>query len=47
MKLYTCFRSSAAWRVRIALAMKGISRDDEFIHLLKSGGQQRTAGFRG
>jgi maleylacetoacetate isomerase len=46
MKLYTYFRSSAAWRVRIALALKGIGTDAEFIHLLKGGGQQRTAGFR-
>jgi len=46
MKLYTYFRSSAAWRVRIALALKGVSSDEEFIHLLKSGGQQRTAAFR-
>ncbi len=46
MKLYTYFRSSAAWRVRIALALKGIRTDAEFIHLLKNGGQQRTAGFR-
>jgi maleylpyruvate isomerase len=46
MRLYTYFRSSAAWRVRIALAWKGIRTDDEFIHLLKGGGQQRTAGFR-
>jgi len=46
MKLYTYFRSSAAWRVRIALALKGISTDHEFIHLLKNGGQQRSAAFR-
>jgi maleylacetoacetate isomerase len=46
MRLYTYFRSSAAWRVRIALALKGIRTNDEFIHLLKGGGQQRTAGFR-
>lgn len=46
MRLYTYFRSSAAWRVRIALALKGITTDDEFIHLLKGGGQQRTVGFR-
>jgi maleylpyruvate isomerase len=46
MKLYTYFRSSAAWRVRIALALKGIGTDAEFIHLLKGGGQQRTAGYR-
>jgi maleylacetoacetate isomerase len=46
MKLYTYFRSSAAWRVRIALALKGIRTNDEFVHLLKSGGQQRTVAFR-
>jgi maleylacetoacetate isomerase len=46
MRLYTYFRSSAAWRVRIALALKGLTADQEFIHLLKGGGEQRTAGFR-
>src|ERR1017187_9402984 len=46
MKLYTYFRSSAAWRVRIALALKGIAASPEFIHLLKDGGQQKTAAFR-
>jgi maleylpyruvate isomerase len=46
MRLYTYFRSSAAWRVRIALALKGIAATPEFIHLLKDGGQQRTEAFR-
>jgi len=46
MQLYTFFRSSAAWRVRIALALKGISTTPEFIHLLKNGGQQKTAAYR-
>jgi maleylacetoacetate isomerase len=46
MQLYTYFRSSAAWRVRIALALKGIATTPEFIHLLKDGGQQKTAAFR-
>ena len=35
MKLYTYFRSSAAFRVRIALNLKGIPYQAEFIHLPK------------
>jgi maleylacetoacetate isomerase len=46
MQLSTYFRSSAAWRVRIALALKGVPAEAEFIHLLKDGGQQKTAAFR-
>ena len=33
MKLYTYFRSSAAYRLRIALALKGIDYESEFVHL--------------
>ncbi len=40
MKLYTYWRSSAAYRVRIALALKGISYESKFIHLVKDGGEQ-------
>jgi maleylacetoacetate isomerase len=40
MKLYGYFRSSAAYRVRIALALKGIEAEHIGIHLLKDGGQQ-------
>lgn len=46
MKLYTYFRSSAAWRVRIALALKGITTETEFVHLQKEGGQQHKAAYR-
>ncbi|HET8729186.1 MAG TPA: maleylacetoacetate isomerase [Alphaproteobacteria bacterium] len=35
MKLYTYFRSSAAYRVRIALNLKGIAYDPAFVHLRK------------
>ena len=40
MKLYGYFRSSAAYRVRIALALKGIEVEQVGIHLVKDGGQQ-------
>ena len=40
MKLYTYFRSSAAYRVRIALHVKGIDYDSIPVHLLRDGGQQ-------
>ncbi|MFN0316978.1 MAG: maleylacetoacetate isomerase [Burkholderiales bacterium] len=35
MKLYSYFRSSAAYRVRIALAIKGLPYDYKGIHLMK------------
>jgi maleylpyruvate isomerase len=46
MKLYTYFRSSAAYRVRIALNLKGIAYDAVPVHLLKGGGEQRQEEFR-
>lgn len=35
MKLYTFFRSSAAFRVRIALGLKGLDYAPQFVHLAK------------
>ncbi|MBV9116872.1 MAG: maleylacetoacetate isomerase [Acetobacteraceae bacterium] len=46
MRLYTYFRSSAAWRVRIALALKGVAWTPAYVHLLKDGGQQNTQAYR-
>jgi maleylacetoacetate isomerase len=46
MKLYSYFRSSAAYRVRIALNLKGLPYEMVSIHLTKDGGRQRTAEFR-
>jgi len=43
--LYTYFRSSAAFRVRIALNLKGLKADHRFVHLLKDGGQQFAADY--
>lgn len=46
LALYTYFRSSAAYRVRIALNLKGLDADHRFIHLLKDGGQQHGEAYR-
>lgn len=46
MQLYSYFRSSAAYRVRIALNLKNIPYDMEPIHLTKDGGRQHSAEFR-
>jgi maleylpyruvate isomerase len=43
--LYTYFRSSAAFRVRIALNLKGVAPGYAFVHLLKDGGQQNSADY--
>jgi maleylacetoacetate isomerase/maleylpyruvate isomerase len=45
MKLYTYFRSSAAYRVRIALHLKGLAFDSVPVHLLQDGGEQRQAAY--
>ncbi len=46
MKLYTYFRSSAAYRVRIALNLKGLAYEAIPVHLLKSGGEQLQPAYR-
>jgi maleylacetoacetate isomerase len=46
MKLYSYFRSSASYRVRIALNLKGLSYDTVPVHLLKNGGEQLTEDYR-
>lgn len=44
--LYSYWRSSAAYRVRIALNLKGLKYDYQTVHLLQAGGQQYTADYR-
>ena len=46
MKLYTYFRSSAAYRVRIALNLKGLDYEAQPVHLLRDGGQQLADAYR-
>ena len=45
LTLYSYFRSSAAYRVRIALGLKGVPFATEPVNLLKDGGQQRSAAY--
>jgi maleylacetoacetate isomerase len=44
--LYSYWRSSAAYRVRIGLNLKGLRYDIMPVHLLRKGGEQHTPQFR-
>lgn len=46
MKLYSYYRSSAAYRVRIALNLKGISYEQSAVHLVQDGGQQHNEVYK-
>ncbi len=46
MKLYSYFRSSAAYRVRIALNLKGIAYETAPVDLIKDGGHNKRPEFR-
>lgn len=45
MRLYSYFRSSASYRVRIALHLKGLTYDTIPVHLLHQGGEQFLPAF--
>jgi maleylacetoacetate isomerase len=46
MKLYSYFRSSAAYRVRIALNLKNLPHDIAPVHLLRGGGEHVQPAFK-
>jgi maleylpyruvate isomerase len=46
MKLYSYWRSSCSWRVRLALNLKGLAYTYMPVHLLKDGGQQNAEPYR-
>jgi maleylacetoacetate isomerase/maleylpyruvate isomerase len=46
MKLHNYFRSSASYRVRIALNLKGLSFEYCSVHLTRDGGEQFSQAFR-
>ncbi len=46
MKLHGYWRSSASWRVRIALAWKDLAYDYVPVHLVRGGGEQHAQGYR-
>jgi maleylacetoacetate isomerase len=46
MKVYHYFRSSASYRVRIALNLKNIPHELVQIHLIKEGGEQLQEAYR-
>ncbi|QBF84259.1 maleylacetoacetate isomerase [Shewanella maritima] len=45
MKLYGYWRSSAAYRVRIALNLKQLDAEQISVHLVKNGGEQHSEDF--
>lgn len=46
LTLYTYYRSSAAYRVRIALNLKGLDHTLVPVHLLRDGGEQFAPAYR-
>lgn len=46
LQLYSYWRSSAAYRVRIGLNLKGLRYDTVPVHLVRDGGQQHSDEYR-
>lgn len=46
LKLYSYFRSSASYRVRIALNLKGLAYETRPVHLVNHGGEQHAPEFK-
>jgi glutathione S-transferase len=45
LALYSYWRSSCSWRVRLALAIKGLEYEYRAVNLVKDGGQQNAAEY--
>lgn len=45
IQLYSYWRSSAAYRVRIALGLKGLEYETIPVHLVKDGGEHKSAAY--
>ena len=46
MKLYGYWRSTSSYRVRIALALKGLTADAVPVHLVRGGGEHHRPSYR-
>ena len=46
LALYTYFRSSCSYRVRIALHLKGLQFESRYVHLLRGGGENWKLEYR-
>ncbi len=46
VRLYSYWRSSASYRARIALALKGVAYEQVNVHLLRGGGEQLAQPYR-
>ncbi|MBZ4419363.1 maleylacetoacetate isomerase [Myxococcus sp. RHSTA-1-4] len=46
LRLHNYWRSSASWRVRLGLHLKGLKFEYVPVHLLQDGGQQNTEAYR-
>lgn len=46
LRLHSYWRSSAAYRVRIGLNLKGLAYETVPVHLVRDGGEQHSAAFR-
>jgi len=45
MRLYSYWRSSCSWRVRIGLSWKGLDYETVPVHLVRDGGEQNAADY--
>ncbi|WP_407527605.1 maleylacetoacetate isomerase [Methylobacterium oryzisoli] len=46
MKLYGYWRSTSSYRLRIALALKGLAPEQVPVHLVRNGGEQHSEAYR-